>query len=376
MNMQKTGRIILRILLYALYFLLGIRIGYQVAATLMQSRPQPLQTVPFALCLLLAFVLQKALHLAGHYCFGKLSGLHVVAFTLLHRTYVREKKALRRCAAFPESLLNACLMAAGNQEPVSYTAYLLGGIFFNLLASLAALIILLAAPWSLEEWAGCFCFAIFLVGIWFLLFCLLPLDRAGMPSDGLQIWRLKRKKQERAAFQQNLRLLVLLSEDQEIPSDLIEPAPYSKRDAGLYTAMLLLRQYEMQMWRAERLKAKEILLMLYELAPSLPEELQNRIWLECIFYLSLADQKERDQQLAQKLMHDSRIKRYEENATPESLRCLWVWALAAGQAEMAAIYEEAAKEAVNKIAFHPAVQGWKNVLTSCQTIQIKQDGRV
>ncbi len=365
MNRKKTGRSFLQIVLYILYFSAGMKIGCEVAAALMQDRQEMIPTVLFALCLAVAVVLQKLIHVAGHYCFGKISGLHVIAFTFFHRTYVKEGGKFRSCALFPESALNTCLMAPRPKHSASYTAYLMGGALFNLLFALTALILLLMQSWSLKQWQGCLCFSLFLTGVWSFLFSALPVYHAGIPNDGLQMYQLKKDAAEKDAFQKNLWILSLFSEGISISEKDLELESDSKkqRKGNVFSAMLLLRCYELALWQGQSERAAQSLLSLYHRLYDLPDLLQQRVWMECIFYLSLPSCPDQDLDLTQRLMTRERIKRYEELASPESLRCLWIWALCGKQSpELAAVYEEAVQESADQIAFHPAMQGWKKVL--------------
>lgn len=363
MNRKKTGRSCLQIIVYILYFSAGAKLGYEVAAALMQNRQEAIPTLLFVLCILAAMILQKLLHVAGHYCLGRISGLRVIAFTFFHRTYVKEGEKFRSCAPFPESALTSCLMAPRSRQAVSYTAYLLGGALFNLLSALAALVLLLAVSWSLGQWQGCLCFSVFLTGIWAFMFTALPAYHAGIPSDGLQVFQIKKNTAEKEALQKNLWILAQFSKAKPILEEGLDLDLKKQRKGKIFSALLLLRCYELALWQGQIERAGQNLFSLYQRLSDLPDLLQQRVWMECIFYLSLPGSLDQDLELTQRLMNRDRIKRYEELASPESLRCLWVWALYAKRSlELAGVYEEAAFSAVNQIAFHPAVQGWKKVL--------------
>ena len=59
----------------------------------------------------------------------------------------------------------------------------------------------------------------------------------------------------------------------------------------------------------------------------------------------------------------------EEIHSPESLRCLFAWALHSDdQQDMVTVYENAAIKATGKVAFRSASEAWRRIIIECRWI--------
>ena len=65
---------------------------------------------------------------------------------------------------------------------------------------------------------------------------------------------------------------------------------------------------------------------------------------------------------------------FEESHSPESLRCLFAWALYSEEnKEKAREYETAAIKATAKIPFRPAAESWRRMIIECRWIAERSD---
>ena len=367
MKSHNPGRRLCQLLICFLYFILGAGIGYGVAAGLMQTQPGALCTIPFVICLLIALVLHSCLHTIGHWIFGRLTGLQMIAISFLRHTHVKEGQRFFTRHALPENLLSTCIMVPINgRRKASYTLYWLGGALMNLLTALLALFLLCLGCWSLSSFLGCFAFSLFLAGIWFSLFNGLPLDHGKLPSDGLKAIQMKQYPDRLNAFEKNLQILRFLSRGNQnidhVPKEWLQDTMEEAADP--FHALLWLRQYELLICSGYQLKADLILASLYQNIENFPEEWQNRIFQECIFSLAYQNC---DRELISQMMTPERRRQCEEAGTPESCRCLYAWSLMTNQdPRLIAKYKSCAFKANSQLAFRPAAEAWKQMLTLLQ----------
>ncbi len=367
MKQHSIGRQILYMLSYVLYFLLTFSIGYGVAAALMQIDSGALRTIPLIICFVISLIVQYWLHTFGHWVFGKLSGFHLIAVSFLQRVHVKERQKIITRQPLPESALTTCLMAPSQSTSrISYTLYWLGGTILNLVAGLTALLAMVLLRWHLDTILGCFCFALFQAGIFFAFLNALPMYHGNMPNDGLKALMLRKDPRLRSVYTKNLRILSWLSQAKlpldEIPESLLTHEPFAKKD--VFTALLMMRQYELLLWRGSRKEARDVLIWLYENMSGFSEEWQLRILHECIFVLAGDN---RDPELVKMLMTQERRRQLEEMHSPESLRCLFAWALRSEEdQEAAAAYENAAIKAAGRVAFRPAAEAWRRMIIECR----------
>lgn len=367
MKQHTIGYRLLRILTCVLYFFLTFGIGYGVAAALRRSGFGALRTIPLVVCFLISLGLQSCFHTVGHWIFGKLSGFRLISVSFLKHTHVREKDKIITRLPLPETLLTTCLMApVQSTSHISYTLYWLGGTICNLIVGLLALLIMMLLRWPLDGLFGCFSFSLFQAGIWLAFLNALPMYQGCLPNDGLKAWQLKRNPQLRRVFTKNLRILSWLSQAKlpldQIPESLLIEEPYETID--VFTALLMLRQYELLLWRGSRREASRLLAQLYQNQPYLPEEWQLRITLEALFMLAAENQ---DPNLLRELMTPERRRQYEELHSPESLRCLFAWSIKTSEGKEAApAYESAAVKEAGRVAFRPAAEAWKRMIAECR----------
>ena len=374
MKQNSIGRQILYILSHILYLFLTFGIGYGVSAALMRIHFGALHTIPFLICFVISLIIQYWLHTIGHWVFGRLSGFRFIAVSFLQQLHVKERQKIITRMPLPESLLTTCLMApTKSSSRISYTLYWLGGTILNLIVGLVALLIMVLFRCPLDTIFGCLCFSLFQAGIFFSFLNALPMYHGKVPNDGLKALLLHKDPRLRAVFTKNLRILLWLSEGKlpldQIPESLLMHEPFTRKD--VFTALLLMRQYELLLWRGSRKEAGNVLSWLYENMSAFPEEWQLRIMQESIFMV-LGDY--RDPELSKLLMTEDRCREFEELNTPESLRCLYVWALrSAGDSEKVAAYENAAIKAAGKVAFRPASESWRRMIIECRWIYDRSD---
>ena len=366
MKQHSIGRQILYILSHVLYLILTFGIGYGVAAALMQIDSGALRTIPFLVCFVISLLIQNCLHTVGHWIFGKLSGFHLIAISFLRHVHVKEKEKIITRQPLPESLLTTCLMApTQSTSRISYTLYWLGGTICNLVAGLVALLVMVLMRWHLDTILGCFCFSLFQAGIFFVFLNALPMYHGCLPNDGLKALQLHKDPRMRNVYTKNLRILTCLSQTklplEQIPSSLLTHEPFAQKD--VFTALLMMRQYELLLWRGNRKEARDVLTWLYENISCFPEEWQQRIMQESIFVLAGDN---RDPELIKLLMTEERRKQYEEQHSPESLRCLFAWSLRSEKDKKTAAYENEAIKAAGRVAFRPAAEAWRRMIAECR----------
>ena len=176
MKQNSIGRHILYISSHILYLFLTFGIGYGVAAALMRVHSGSLHTIPFVICFVISLILQYWLHTIGHWIFGRLSGFRFIAVSFLQQVHVKERKKIITRQPLPESALTTCLMApVQSTSRISYTLYWLGGTILNLVFGLVALLIMVLFRWPLDTLLGCFCFSLFLAGLFFSFLNVLPM---------------------------------------------------------------------------------------------------------------------------------------------------------------------------------------------------------
>ncbi len=367
MKQHSIGRQILYILSRILYLFLTFGIGYGVAAALMQIDSGALRTIPFLVCFAISLVIQYWLHTLGHWIFGKLSGFQLIAVSFLRQVHVKEKKRIVTREPLPESLLTTCLMApTQSTSRISYTLFWLGGTICNLVIGLFALLLMVLLRWHLDMILGCFCFSLFQAGIFFSFLNALPMYHGSLPNDGLKALLLHKDPRLRNVYTKNLRILSWLSQANQpldqIPESMLMHEPFAKKD--VFTALLMMRQYELLLWRGSRREARDVLTWLFENISYFPEEWQQRILLESIFMLT-SDNREPD--LINVLMTEERRRQLEEMHSPESLRCLFAWFLHSKEnKEAAATLENAAIKAAGRVAFRPAAEAWRRMIIECR----------
>jgi len=194
-----------------------------------------------------------------------------------------------------------------------------------------------------------------------------------LPNDGLKAWLLHKDPRLRSVFTKNLRILLWLSEGRlpldQIPESLLMHEPFARKD--VFTALLMLRQYELLLWRGSRKEARDVLTWLYENMSAFPEEWQLRIMQEGIFMIL---SEHRDPELSKLLMTEERRRQFEELRSPESMRCLFAWILRSEDDQGAvAAYENAAVKAAGKVAFRPASEAWRRMIIECRWIADRSD---
>ena len=369
MKQNSIGRQILYILSHILYLFLTFGVGYGVAAAVMRIHSGSLRSIPFVICFVIALILQYWLHTFGHWIFGKLSGFKLISVSFLQQVHVKERQKIITRQPLPESVLTTCLMAPTQSSTrISYTLYWMGGTIFNLVFGLVSLLIMVLFRCSLDTILGCFCFSLFQAGVFFSFLNALPVYHGSLPNDGLKAWLLHKDPRLRSVFTKNLRILLWLSEGKwsldQIPESLLNHEPFAHKD--VFTALLMMRQYELLLWRGSRKEARKVLTWLYENMSAFPEEWQLRIMQESIFMI-LSDH--RDPELSKLLMTEERCRQFEEIHSPESLRCLFAWALHSDdQQDMVTVYENAAIKATGKVAFRSASEAWRRIIIECRWI--------
>ena len=358
-------------LLSALYFLVCLLIGYGVAVMLEEQTGGALRTLPFVICLIVAFFLQNALHSLGHLLFGKLLGMRVIALSLFRQVHVKEKEHFRTRQYLPESLLCSCLMAPPPDSEGVYTLFWLGGAIFNLLIGLLALLLLMVCRLSLASLGGCLAFCFFITGIGLFCFRALPLERSHVPNDAMKAWRLYQDTRSRVCWSLLTGMLSVLSEE-ETPIEKVPVAYLRQPEAAdtVFSTALLLRQYDWFLWLNRWDEAEQCLQKLVTAKENCPEEWRQRIEQECIFFLGTQGLAEN---LPAGFLTKEKAQRYETQATPESLRCLYAWSLTGiSGVRQSKQYHDAAVKSANQIAFRPAAQGYKRVIARCGEIRNNQ----
>ncbi len=374
MKQHSIGRQILYIMSRIVYLFLTFGIGYGVAAALMQIDSGALRTLPFLVCFGISLIIQYWLHTLGHWIFGKLSGFQLIAVSFLRRVHVKERQKIVTREPLPESLLTTCLMApTQSTSRISYTLFWLGGTICNLVIGLMALLLMVLLRWHLDMILGCFCFSLFQAGIFFAFLNALPMYHGSLPNDGLKALLLHKDPRLRNVYTKNLRILNWFSQAKlpldQIPESMLMHEPFEKKD--VFTALLMLRQYELLLWRGSRREARDVLTWLFDNISYFPEEWQQRILLESIFMLASDN---RDPDLINVLMTEERRKQLEEMNSPESLRCLFAWFLhSEDHKEMAAAVENAAIKAAGRVAFRPAAEAWRRMIIECRWIAERSD---
>ena len=151
--------------------------------------------------LILAMVVQIAVHEAGHGVFGALTGYRLVSYRIFSLMWLRDGDRLRFCRFSLAGTGGQCLMEPPGDDPNAdfpVTLYNLGGSLLNLIC--AAVCFLLAWAFERSPVAWMLLGASGVVGVGFALVNGLPLTPNMMNNDGRNALELRRDATARRAF--------------------------------------------------------------------------------------------------------------------------------------------------------------------------------
>ena len=176
-----------------------------------------------AFSLFSAFVggfLQIIIHEAGHLVTGLLSGYKFISFRIFNYTILKTAEGLKVKKFGISGTGGQCLMTPpeGPAEELKFVSYNLGGVLFNLLFSVVAMI--LWWNFSENEFASIFFMLFALLGVLFALMNGIPM-KLFVTNDGMNTKRLLGSVESRRIFADSLRVNALVQEGMR-PKDMPE----------------------------------------------------------------------------------------------------------------------------------------------------------
>ena len=150
---------------------------------------------------IVAMVLQIAVHEAGHGVFGALTGYRLVSYRVFSLMWIRDGERLRFCRFSLAGTGGQCLMEPPGDDPNAdfpVTLYNLGGSLMNLIC--AALCFLLAWAFERSPVAWMLLGASGVVGVGFALVNGIPLSMNMLNNDGRNALELRKNAPARRAF--------------------------------------------------------------------------------------------------------------------------------------------------------------------------------
>lgn len=240
---------------FLIYIIVGAGVGAIVAVVLshMQHRGETgLDDTPLLLFnLLLVFIavlvairLQVIVHEAGHLVFGLSSGYKFVSFRIGSFTLINKSGHLHIKRYSVPGTGGQCLMMPPDlpEEKLPYRLYNLGGIIFNLVFSLFAILLITTCDLPLFLFIFLLVFAIF--GFIFALLNGIPMRLSGIANDGYNIKLLSKDQISLRVFYLQLKINGLQAEGvrlKDMPKGWFEVPDNADMHNGFHLSLFLLR---------------------------------------------------------------------------------------------------------------------------------------
>ena len=192
---KKQSNIGLFFLSFAIYIGLGIPCGLLLA-----HRDIPFNWLSFYVAVVLALLIQTAVHEAGHLIFGLLTGYRFVSYRILNFMWIRQDGKLRLKAYSLAGTAGQCLMAPPDMVDDAFPTvlYNLGGCMVNVLTSVIFLVVFLLCPYV--PFLSILLLALSAMGIALALLNGIPLKTNLVPNDGYNALSLHKDPKARRAF--------------------------------------------------------------------------------------------------------------------------------------------------------------------------------
>lgn len=351
--------------LNAIYLVLTVSGSISLLSFLIRRAGTTFRTVPMLISLVIAFLLQKVFHDGGHYLFGRLTGFDLAMLRFGSRSLVKENNSFVWREMTPESLMISVVMFKKDPKDPRYALYFLGGALVNLLVSALAFLLLFLKVFAPSSLIGAFLLSLLLSGMFVGLLTLLPGYQGLMPNDGMKWIQFLRDPLAKDSYVRNMSVIQNLSSDEEeFEPEIVDLCADPDDDPmSLFRACYLLRVYEQYLWAGNADRASHILASLYFHMNDFPEEWQNRIMQEAVFFLCFSGSDE-ENDLADRLLTPSRRKFYEQNTASEAKRSLYFWSLHHKEMQRdTRKYQKSAFDAIQDVPFAKARQAWKAQMT-------------
>lgn len=186
--------------------------------------------ISLSLMLFVAYELSIIIHEAGHLCFGLWTGFSFVSYR--YRDILIKKDELGKFSVHRYSIQGTggqCLMLPPDKEDVPIFLYNAGGVIFNNLQALLAVVIVVLLPKG--NVFSLFLLALAFVGL--LVGFLNWMDAKGLINDGRNHRDLKRSERSREAMVIVLRAHALLSEGYLLSTLKLGDHDYTYYDANV-----------------------------------------------------------------------------------------------------------------------------------------------
>ncbi len=178
---------------------LGVIVGIAMVAfgeKISKDKEISLLTLLLSFCfLIISFFIHVVIHEVGHFVFGKLSGYRFSSFRIGNIAILSNNNSLSLKKYHIPQTAGQCLMIPPSKQPIPYTLYLLGGVLFNVLFSLVALLLNSDNPIL-----SLFNFQFIAMGFVTALLNGLPLKLAMIENDGYTIQQLHKSERTRDCF--------------------------------------------------------------------------------------------------------------------------------------------------------------------------------
>lgn len=206
-------------LIISILFLFFIYNSYKLGIS--AAEKNWLEIVKGAFIIMLSIYLHIAIHELGHLFFGILNGYKFIAYSIKPISIIKENNQLKIKSFLLPGALGQCILDP--PEPVNgkipYRAYNWGGVIFNIVFSIIALIIYIFSN-------NIFILYFVIVGLYFAATNGIPIDNMLIPNDARNILEISKHEKGSLGLYIQLKVYKLMTNGvrlTDIPNTLIYP---------------------------------------------------------------------------------------------------------------------------------------------------------
>ena len=170
----------------------GILLGLVLLGIFIALDIEPIEIVLFGLCMIISLFFIINIHEFGHYVFGKMAGYKLMSFRIGPLSWTVENEKFKFMILKSKDYGGLCAMIPPKEEIEQYkhTIYYIGGILFNLISAIIAILISFYTYGYVELFLIAFSITSFFTGV----LNALPVMSGNSPSDGMIVWSILLKK--------------------------------------------------------------------------------------------------------------------------------------------------------------------------------------